>query len=262
MFHINSNIANGLALAALLVNTGVLAQVDDTTPYTETIGGRVSAETNIEREEVIKLRSRISNPNAGKEKSQLCQGCHGEFGNSTDPQIPKLAGQFGNYISKQVRNYQSGKRTHQIMTAMAATVSDEDLADVADYFANQKKMEGGSSEDNPIGKKLFFNNNISSLGLACVNCHGERGLGLDPQISVFPIIGGQHKDYIRQQLINFRNGSRTNSPNGMMNRMARTLTDAEIESLAEYVSQQSARPAGGSRLQVGQQGRTDRIRSR
>ena len=148
------------------------------------------------------------------------------------------------------------------MTAMAATVSDEDLADVADYFASQKRMEGSSTGDNPIGKKLFFNNNISGVGLACVNCHGERGRGLEPQISVFPIIGGQHKDYIRQQLIDFRNGSRTNSPNGMMNRMARTLTDAEIESLAEYVSQQSARPTESTRMPGGQQGRTDKIRSR
>jgi cytochrome c553 len=99
-------------------------------------------------------------------------------------------------------------------------------------------MKGNGSANNPPGMKLFLNSNVSNLGLACINCHGEKGQGLEPKISAFPIIGGQHKDYIRQQLINFREGSRTNSPNGMMNKMASSLTDSQIEALAEYISQQ------------------------
>jgi cytochrome c553 len=235
MFHINSSIAYGLALLFLFLASDVFAEVDDSTPYTLTIGGRIGAEANKEREDTI-MRNTPGNPLAGKEKSQLCQGCHGEFGISTNPDIPKLAGQFGNYISKQVRNYQSGRRTHQIMSAMAATISEDDLADVAAYFASQDKMKRNGSANNPSGKKLFSNSDVSTLGLACINCHGEQGQGLEPKISVFPVIGGQHKDYIRQQLINFRDGNRTNSPNGMMNKMAGSLTDAQIESLAEYVS--------------------------
>jgi cytochrome c553 len=243
MFHINSNFANGLTLLALLLSAEAFAQSDATSPYMGIIGGRISPEVNSEREETAKLRNRVGNPVAGREKSQLCQGCHGEFGNSTNPLIPKLAGQFGNYISKQVHNYQSGTRSHQIMSAMAATISNEDLVDIAAYFSSQNKMKGGGSVENQMGKSLFTNNDISSMKLACINCHGERGQGLEPQISAFPVIGGQHKDYIRQQLINFRAGNRTNTPNDMMNRMAGSLTDAEIESLAEYVSQQPASPA-------------------
>jgi cytochrome c553 len=76
------------------------------------------------------------------------------------------------------------------------------------------------------------------MRLACINCHGVRGKGLDPNTSMFPVIGGQHKEYIRLQLVNFRDGYRTNSPNGIMTRIADSLTDTEIESLAEYVSVQ------------------------
>jgi cytochrome c553 len=79
---------------------------------------------------------------------------------------------------------------------------------------------------------------LSKMILACVNCHGVRGKGLDPKISMFPVIGGQNRDYLRRQLVNFREGDRTNSPNGIMNRVASALTDDDIESLVEYISAQ------------------------
>ena len=232
MFHIIGNIAAGLTLVVLFVATTAFAQSDTSNPLT----GYVDAD--VESTESIHLRSGSGDPVAGREKSQLCQGCHGEYGNSTEPLIPKLAGQYGNYIAKEVRNYQTGTRTHQIMDAMAATLTDEDLADVAAYFASQKKMQGDGSAENPLGKELFLHGDTSKMRLACVNCHGVRGKGIEPRISMFPVIGGQHKDYIRRQLVNFREGYRTNSPNGIMNKIAGSLTDPEIEALAEYVSVQ------------------------
>ena len=80
MFHFKSNIATSLTLAALLVTRTAFADSDGSTSFMSISGGRISAEVNKEREEVIKLRNSVSNPVAGKEKSQLCQGCHGEFG--------------------------------------------------------------------------------------------------------------------------------------------------------------------------------------
>ena len=250
-----------LTLFALFTFTAAFAESDATSPFMGSVGGRVSVEVHIDREETIK-RNIPGNPVTGKEKSQLCQGCHGEFGNSSNSLIPKLAGQFGNYISKQVHNYQSGTRTHQIMSAMAATINDDDLADIAAYFASQEKMKGSGSAENQPGKKLFSNSNVSNMGLACINCHGEGGQGLEPKISVFPVIGGQHKDYIRQQLVNFRDGYRTNTPNAMMNRMAGSLTDTEIESLAEYVSQQPSSPAAAIQIPVDHQDRKRTSRSK
>lgn len=232
MSHIKGYIAAGLTWVAFLTFTAALAQGNDANPLT----GRV--DTSDESAESIKLRSGPGDPIAGRDKSQLCQGCHGEFGHSTDPLIPKLAGQFGGYISKEVRNYQAGTRTHQIMNAMAGTINDDDLADIAAYFASQTKMKGNGSADNPIGKELFLHGRTSRMLFACVNCHGVRGKGLGTKFSMFPVIGGQHKAYIRRQLISFREMDRTNSPNAIMNKITNLLTDEEIDALAEYVSVQ------------------------
>ena len=237
MFYIKGSITTVLALVVLLAATDTFAE-SYSSPSIPLPGGPASAQVNAERQEAIKLRDRKGITVSGKEKSQLCEGCHGEAGNSTDPLIPKLAGQYGNYILKQVRNYQLGTRSHGIMSAMAATISDDDLFDAAAYFASQNTMKGGGSANNPRGEKLFLDSKISNMALACVNCHGERGKGLEPKISAFPVIGGQHKNYIRQQLVHFRDGKRTNSANNIMNRITGSLTDAQIESLAEYVSGQ------------------------
>jgi cytochrome c553 len=231
MFNFCSNIANGLTLAALLVATSAFAEGDTANPLKGII------EPDVENASTIKLRTGTGDPVAGREKSLLCQGCHGQYGISTEPLIPKLAGQYANYIEKEIRNYQSGIRSHQIMNAMAGTIdSDQDLADIAAYFASQDKMKGDGSEGESVGKEIFLHGDLSKMRLGCVNCHGVRGKGLEAKISMFPVIGGQHKDYIRRQLMNFRDGYRTNSPNGIMNRITNSLTDSEIESLAEYIS--------------------------
>jgi len=185
--------------------------------------------------EAIQQRSGPGNPAAGKEKSELCQGCHGEEGISAEGFAPKLAGQYSKYIAKQLRNFQAGTRVHQIMSAIAATISDDDLADIAAYFASRNKMKGEGS-NNKLGEQLFLHGDMSRMMVACVNCHGVNGKGKTPTNPVFPVIGGQHKDYIRGQLINFRAGDRSNSPGGVMNIITQKLTDAELDALADYVS--------------------------
>jgi cytochrome c553 len=233
MFNGNSNIAFCLILATLLVSQAVFAEEETANPLKGII------EPDIENAAAVKLRSGTGDPVAGREKSKLCQGCHGEYGISSDTMIPKLAGQYANYIEKEIRNYQAGIRSHQIMNAMAGTIeNDQDLADIASYFASQKKMEGDGSEGDPAGKDIFLHGDLSKMRLACVNCHGVKGKGLEAKISMFPVIGGQQEGYIRRQLIRFREGYRTNSPNGIMNRIASSLTDSEIDSLADYISAQ------------------------
>ena len=233
MIHTKNNIAICLTLVALLAATAAFARNESTNPLT----GQIGVAPDDESAESIKLRNGPGDPVAGREKSQLCQGCHGEEGISIEGLIPKLAGQYGKYISKELRNYQAGTRSHQIMNAMAATISDDDLADIAAYFASRTKMKGAGS-NSELGKKLFLHGDISRTMVACVNCHGVNGKGLTPNTSMFPVIGGQQKDYIRRQLVNFRKGDRTNSPNGIMNRITQKLTDDELEALADYVSGQ------------------------
>jgi len=214
MFHINSKTTAGLVLIALLTTASAFAQSDNTNSS----------------------KSRTGDPVSGKAKSLLCQGCHGEDGNSLATLIPKLAGQNTVYISKQVHNFQSGTRVHGIMNGLAATVNDDDLIDIAAYFASLAKMKGDGSGGNQTGKDLFLNGNTSRKIAACVSCHGVNGKGLEPNPSMIPLIGGQHKDYLLRQLGNFRKGDRSNSPDGVMNGVTKSLTDAELESLAGYIS--------------------------
>ena len=170
MFLIRSNIVTGLTLILLLgVLMPTFAQSETSNPLKDDV------DANVDSAESIKLRSGTGGPIAGKEKSQLCQGCHGEYGISRETLIPKLAGQYAKYIAKELRNYQAGTRSHRIMNAMAATIGDDDLADIAAYFASQNKMKGDGSADNQLGKELFLHGDTSRLRLACVNCHGIKG---------------------------------------------------------------------------------------
>jgi cytochrome c553 len=245
MLHIKNNIATGIAMAVLFMTPVACATTHPAsskamaTPAAPdaTVKGAAapSAVMADDSPEAIKLRSGPGDPVAGKDKSLLCQGCHGERGVSIEGMAPKLAGQYGIYIAKQVRNFQSGTRVHEIMSAVAQTVSDDDLADIAAYFASQEKMKG-DGHDNELGKKLFEHGDMSRMMVACVNCHGVNGKGKSPDNPVFPVIGGQHKDYLRGQLINFRDGDRGNSPGGVMNIITQQLTDEELDALADYVS--------------------------
>jgi cytochrome c553 len=232
MFHSKSIISACVALVVLLSSTAVLAVNDK--PASQKPSSKESAQK--EPVDETKLRSGPGDPVVGKSKAELCFGCHGEDGNSTDPQFPKLAGQYGIYIAKQVRNYQASIRTHQIMSSIAASISDEDLADISAYFASQPMMKGASPSSNQIGKKLFENDDLSRMMVRCNSCHGASGKGQNAGNPVFPVIGGQHKDYLLGQLLSFRKGTRNNSPGGVMNITVHRLSDAELEALAEYVS--------------------------
>jgi cytochrome c553 len=173
-------------------------------------------------------------PVVGKSESSLCQGCHGAEGISFVDLIPNLAGQSALYTAKQLRDYQSGARTHQIMSAISKNISGSELADISAYFAGLKKMQGDGSGDNPVAAKLFREGDTARGIPSCAGCHGENGKV--PAIAAYPVIGGQHREYLRVQLFRFRSGDRSNSPDGVMNKAAKALADAEIESLSDYIS--------------------------
>jgi cytochrome c553 len=77
-------------------------------------------------------------PKLGKAKSVACQACHGADGNSVDPQFPRLAGQYEDYLARALTDYRSGARRNPIMNGFAAGLSDADIANLAAYFAHQK----------------------------------------------------------------------------------------------------------------------------
>jgi cytochrome c553 len=186
--------------------------------------------------EDIQQRIGKGDPAAGKDKSAMCQGCHGEIGNSDAPNFPKLAGQYANYLQKQVHDFQTEARVDPTMSGMAATVTEhQDLLDIAAYFAGQKLMKGSGGK-NEAGKKLYLEGNATSGVYGCVNCHGENGKGKSPDNALFPVIGGQHKDYLVKQLTDFNKGDRKNDPAGMMGSIAKLMTNAEIEAVSDYLS--------------------------
>ena len=130
--------AKNYALAGLALSVIFLAL-----PASAASAKRAAAKvaTVPDRVKVAKPYSGAGDPIVGKGKSELCQGCHGEDGNSPDSMTPKLAGQNASYIAKQLRNYQVGTRTHQIMSAMATTVSDGDLGDIAPIFPARRYVQ-------------------------------------------------------------------------------------------------------------------------
>jgi cytochrome c553 len=181
-------------------------------------------------------------PKAGADKSAVCQGCHGATGNSEDATFPRLAGQYASYIAKQETDFKNGIRTNNdTMAGMAATVeSVQDSLDIGAYFSSQKMVSKPLAPvDNKLadqGKNIFYNGIPEKNVYGCVNCHGERGKGKAPNISVFPVIGGQHRDYLIKELTDLRAGTRGNDPAGMMGNIAKGLSDEEIKALANYLS--------------------------
>lgn len=169
----------------------------------------------------------------GQKKSGMCVACHGTDGNSALSIYPKLAGQSANYLSKQLADFKSGDRVDPIMAGMVAGLSTKDMDDLAAYYAVQKMSEG-TGETSLIGKNLYFGGNAEKGITACIACHGVKGKGV-PQAG-FPAIAGQNTEYLKSQLLTFRDASRTNDHNNMMGNIAIKLSDSDIEALVKYMS--------------------------
>jgi cytochrome c553 len=182
-------------------------------------------------------------PAAGQAKAAVCFGCHGGDGNSPIADFPRLANQYGAYIVKQVRDFQTGHRNNNpIMTGMAATVASvQDAKDIGAFFQSQNlspdPITPPPSRDVLLrGERLYKEGNPASGVYGCINCHGENGMGRSPTIAQFPVVGAQHRDYLIKQLNEFASGARNNDPAGMMADIARKLTEDEIKAVAEYLA--------------------------
>ncbi|OBT10163.1 cytochrome C [Vibrio sp. UCD-FRSSP16_10] len=178
---------------------------------------------------------------AGKTKSTTCVACHGTDGNSLVAIYPKLAGQHEGYMIKQLKDFKLGAtsggkqgRYDPAMSAMAIPLSEQDMADLAAYYASIPTSENTTPE-NVIeqGQELYLAGNAERGVTACVACHGPRGNGTS--LSGFPKISGQHADYIKSQLQKFASMDRDNDLNGMMHDVAKKLTEEEMDVLAKYV---------------------------
>ncbi|HWV08415.1 MULTISPECIES: c-type cytochrome [unclassified Pseudomonas] len=172
---------------------------------------------------------------AGQGKVAVCGACHGADGNSAAPNFPKLAGQGERYLLKQLNDIKSGARPIVEMTGMLDGLSDQDLADVAAYFASQK-MSVGAADPKLVerGEALFRGGKLEEGMPACTGCHSPNGAGI--AAAGFPHLGGQHAGYVAKQLTDFREGNRTNDGDSMIMRaIAAKLSNKDIEAVSSYV---------------------------
>jgi len=173
--------------------------------------------------------------------TEVCAACHGADGNSIGPANPKLAGQIPEYLAKQLANFRPGannkpaERPNNIMAGFAATLSPEDMRNVAAFYAGQKLIPEKAADKNTVelGQKIFRGGIAEKSVPACAGCHGPTGTGLPAQ---YPLLGGQFAEYIELQLRAFRSGERANDPNRMMRMTAARLSDAEIKAVANYIA--------------------------
>lgn len=169
----------------------------------------------------------------GKEKAAVCAGCHGVNGQSANPMWPNLAGQSADYIVKQLKDFKSGARKDPLMLGQAMALSDDDMANVAAYFASEAPKQGTASNEALAkkGERLYRGGNAETKVAACMACHGPSGQGIPPR---YPSVSGQNAAYSEKQLKAFKDGERTNDSK-IMTGIAFSMSLDEIKAVSEYM---------------------------
>jgi cytochrome c553 len=160
----------------------------------------------------------------GKAISYTCLGCHGIEGyKNAYPMysVPKLEGQHPEYLAAALQEYRSGDRAHITMHAQASTLSDQDIADIAAYFAGKPLVSQGKPAGTP-----------PQAATLCVSCHGQDGVSIAP---TYPSLAGQHEDYLERAIDEYRKGGRKNP---IMKGFAATLKDEDIDVIAKYFARE------------------------
>ncbi len=174
------------------------------------------------------------NIEAGKQKAATCIVCHGPDGNSSNPSWPNLAGQHAEYIKKQLLDYRSGGRKNDQMAPMAMILSDQDIDDLAAYYAAQKPRIGQARPENlEPGAHLYRAGDVTKGLVACMACHGPTGIG-NPAAN-YPRINAQHAAYTELQLKAFKAEERANDLNGIMRDIAGRMSNDTIKAVADYL---------------------------
>jgi cytochrome c553 len=170
----------------------------------------------------------------GESKATACIACHGAQGNSANPEWPVLAGQHEQYIHKQLQAFKTGARKNPLMTPMAMSLSDEDMADLGAYFSAQKPA-GKETEAAKLqlGQRVYRSGDPKTGAPACASCHGPTGAGNPP--AQYPQLRGQHATYVAVQLRAYRAGTRQTDLNQMMRTVASSMSDEQIDAVASYV---------------------------
>ena len=172
---------------------------------------------------------------AAEQKVAMCIGCHGIKGyQASFPEIykvPMISGQNAKYIASSLYAYQKGERKHPTMKGIAASLTDQDIADIAAYYEQHGKTQAPAPAATAPDAKVA---ELLKKG-ACVSCHGENfSKPIDPS---YPKIAGQHKDYLFVALKSYKteNLSTWGRSNGVMGGIAKQYSNSELKALSAYV---------------------------
>ncbi|MCK5828825.1 MAG: cytochrome c4 [Methylococcales bacterium] len=158
---------------------------------------------------------------AGKEASTQCEGCHGINGDSQSSLFPKLVGQKGLYLEAQLKKFKSGARSNSMMKGVASNLTKQNIENVAAFYASLTSKKGVAG-DSTLAKKG------EAKVAMCQGCHGSSFEGR----GVMPKLAGQHPDYIKKQLVNFKSKARKGEP---MNSMTSSLSEEDINEISAYL---------------------------
>jgi len=211
-----------ISLIAIALATPVFAEDMSMNRMLDEIDLRL--QNNVTRKEAIA---------SGRERALLCQSCHGKDGNSVQPEVPNLAGQNAGYLLDQINRFANGLRKDYVMNQLAKNFTTEDKINIAIYYYSTPVKPQHLNwhlvyKGEPLYKEI------------CSNCHGQEGLGRKNLAR----LAGQQVDYVKKVLTQFRNTanqstSKSESPRNSvtMERVAKNLTDEQIDALAAYVAQ-------------------------
>ncbi len=163
----------------------------------------------------------------------VCVACHSNDGSRGSPANPILQGQHPEYLAKQLAEFKAGKRDNAIMKGFASTLSDDDMKNVAAYYASKHAKPGFAKNKElvALGEKIYRGGIAERSIPACSGCHAPSGAGMPSQ---YPRLAGQHADYTEAQLTAFRGGVRKN--NLQMTGVAAKLNDREIKAVSDYIA--------------------------
>ena len=183
-----------------------------------------------------KAAAKVAKPDLAKGEASygtVCAACHGADGNSMIPANPKLAQQHPEYLVKQLKEFKSGKRANAIMSGMVASLSEDDMRNIASWLASKKAKPGFAKDKASVllGERIFRGGIPDRQVPACAGCHGPSGTGIPSQ---YPRIAGQHADYAVAQLLAFRDGVRLN--NAQMTGVTAKMNDREIKAVSDYIA--------------------------
>lgn len=189
----------------------------------------------------VQARVEQSSIERGKTLATVCAACHGEGGRSKMENMPSLASQNEKYLIRQMQHYKEGApnkntgRYNAVMTPLMINMSEQDMRDIAAYYASEPaELVGSDSELLAKGEQLYQGGDSKRGITACKGCHGPIGNG-NAQAG-FPALSGQRPEYVDAQLKAYRDRERHNDTNEIMRDIAAELTDKDIEALANYIA--------------------------